>query len=144
MAEWATTTDADTYLAEKPGTSAWNETGLDQQAYLTTAYRAIFYDPDYTIPTTLTAAQTTLLQYAQIELAFYILQNPNHERRQNLINQGVTSTRIGQFSESYESNKGRDTEGFTTYPVIVANFLRPFLAVPTLYTNVTRNQENIV
>ena len=145
MAEWATTTDADAYLADKPNSDAWFATGLDQQAYLTTAYRSIYYDPDYSIPASPTAAQLTRLQYAQIELAFYLLKNPNSDQRMTLINQGVKSFKIGNFSENYADNKGGyDYEGYTKYPVIVADFLRPFLAAITLYTKVTRDQENLI
>ncbi len=144
MAEWATIAESEAYLLLKPNTEAWFATGLDQQVYLTTAYRSLFYDPDYTIPASPSTAQNTLLENAQIELAFYILSNPNSDKRQTLINQGVKQFKIGEWSESFDQTKGRDYEGYSKYPVVVADLIYSFLKVPQLSTNLKRAQEDII
>lgn len=141
---WADETDADAYLTDKPGTEDWFVTGLDKTPYLTTAFRTICFDPDYTIEDAPTGDRLQRLQNAQIEFAFFILKNPNFEQRENLINQGVTSFRIGQFSENLKSKSGRDAEGQTKYPSIVADYLRPFLAQSAFIVNIKRAQEDIV
>lgn len=144
MAEWATITDADTYLTLKPNTSAWFATGLDQQAYLTTAYRKIVRDPDYLIPDAPTGDDLIRLQEAQIELAFFNLSNPNSDKAQNQIAQGIKGFKIGRFSQTYETSKGRDIEGYSKYPVCVADLIRPFLAPPGLSAILKRKQEPII
>jgi len=144
MAEWADETDADAYLLNRIGSSAWFATGLGKQPYLTTAYRLLNNDPDYSIPAAPAGATLARLQEAQIEFALHLLSNPNTEKRQNLINQGVTSFSVGQFSESYQPGKGRDVEGYSKYPSVVADLMRPLLAAPSLLTTITRRQEDII
>jgi hypothetical protein len=144
MSQWADLTDANTYLTNKPGTAAWFASGFDGTVYVSYAYTVINNDPDYTFPDSPSAAQLTKLQGAQIEYAYFIFKNPNSERRQNLRAQGVKSFSVSKFSETFSDSKGYDFEGYSKYPVIVADFLRDFLATPSFSTTVTREQEDII
>lgn len=141
---WVTEEQADAYLTDKPGTDAWFATGLDKTPYLTTAFRTINLDPDYTIPSNPDSDQLERLQPAQSEFAFYILTTPDYQKRQNLINQGVKSFKVGKFSENYETTKGRDNEGYSKYPVDVADLLRPFLVTESLVAIRNRDQEDLI
>lgn len=144
MTNWATTAEADTYLSALPNTDAWFDTDIDTDQYLTKAHILINNDPDLTIPSSPTDAQTTLLQKAEIELAFYILNNPNFGKRQNLQSQGVKSMRIGDFSETYVDGSAKNRTGYSQYPVEVYNYLYSFRRVPSYIVNITRDQENII
>lgn len=145
MANWATTAEADAYLIDKVGTDAWFATGLNTDAYLTTAHRLIEYDPDLTIPSSPDAAQLVLLQYAEIELAFYILSNPGYTDSLNSASRGVSSERIGNYSVSYDTKKsGREFEGVSRYPVEVSQYLNSFIKTAEYFVKINRAQEDIV
>ena len=140
MSEWATETDANEYLSSKPGTDAWFETGQDNQAYLTTAYRSINYNPDYSIPSDPTDEQLVLLQGAQIELAWFYYNQPDYDTRQALINQGVKRFKFSQWEEEYRDSKSINS-GTTQYPAQVTAYLTSFLAAQTFTANVPRKLE---
>lgn len=143
----ATEAEADDYLTnEKTGTSAWFASGLNTAPYLTEAFNLLRLDPDYSIPSSPDSDQLEKLTNANIELAFNILVNPGSRKRADMIAQGVKSFKIENWSESYDlsAKGGRDIEGFSKYPSIVADLMREFLAIPRLQTTIKRAQENII
>ena len=109
---WVTLIEANDYLDEKSGATAWASLSDDDKSrYLISAYRWINRMPDYEI-----SVVTDNLKYAQIELAWYIYINgETHQKHEALQAQGVDTFRISKFSE--------DLSGKTDLPSIVKDLL---------------------
>lgn len=122
---WTTVDTAAAYLGAALGSESWD--ALDESAqvkYLTTAYRMLANDTNYTWPSV-----TQAMKDAQTELAFYLVSNPSYMQRINLQNMGVDSMRIGDFMEHYAS--GPNLPGpVAKYPQIVMNLIEPYYNAP--------------
>lgn len=122
---WVTLQEACSYLDASFGNDSF--LNLDQQLqrrYLTSAYRMLVNDTNYTWPSI-----TQAMKDAQTELAAYLFSNPSYMQRINLQNMGVDSMRIGDFSESYAS--GVNLPGpVAKYPQIVMNLIEPYFNAP--------------
>lgn len=94
---WVTLDEANTYLDEKFGASAWASlTNNTKEQCLITAYRWINRLSNYSI-----SSSTTKLKYAQIELAWYVYTYyDSHLKHEALIAQGVEEFDISKFSET--------------------------------------------
>lgn len=94
---WVTIVEADTYLDEKVGASAWAALTDEQKSeYLITAFRWINRLPDYDF-----SVVTNNMKYAQIELAWYIYGNyTTHTKHEALYASGVRNFRVSKFTES--------------------------------------------
>jgi hypothetical protein len=91
---WATLAEADSYLAGRYGSSSWATLPVEaRKQLLITAYRWI--NREYTI-----SSVTTVVKYAQIELAWYVYEfNDSHRKHVALWAQGVEEFDISKFSE---------------------------------------------
>jgi len=95
---------ANAYFTDKRfGTSEWDaEADADKTKALWNAYNRIYYDPAYNVPAyaDATAAQLVVLQVANAEMAYYIIQHLNDEdRRKGIQAQGVI--KAGIVKEDY-------------------------------------------
>jgi hypothetical protein len=104
MSEWATITDANTYFTTRAGDAmtVWPTlTDPVKQSYLTTSYKRISRDSQWSIPASPSAAQLIILQEAQCELAWYFHIHINDEdRRKGIQSQGVIEADV--VGEVYE------------------------------------------
>jgi len=93
---WVTIVEADSYLDEKYGASAWAALADEiKKECLITAYRWINRLTNYSI-----SSVTTKLKYAQIELAWYVYTYYEpHIKHENLYASGVRDFRISKFTE---------------------------------------------
>lgn len=112
---WVTLTQANTYLDEKPGASAWATTiESEKSRYLISAYRWINRLTNYSI-----SSVTNKLRYAQIELAWYLYGNSGtHEKHEALNAQGIKDFDLSKFSESLT--------GITSLPAPVKDLLEDY------------------
>lgn len=96
---WITRAEADAYLEEKWGASAWASlSGLQKDQLLISAYRWINQQPNISIPTTSTAA---IVKNAQCEAAWFIYNYwSEYEKRRALIASGVKEFEVSNFSET--------------------------------------------
>ena len=95
---WVTVAEADSYLADKFGASAWSglANSIKEQS-LITAFWWIYNNPNYNIAKSSTAEK---VKNAQIELAWWIYNYyEEYRKREALISSGVKKFRIGEFSE---------------------------------------------
>lgn len=139
MAEWATIATADTYFTTRAGLAMTEWPPLTdpvKQAYLTTAYNRIYYDTQWSIPASPTAAQLDVLQKAQIELAWYFYRHVNDEdRRKGIQAQGVIEADV--VGEAYE----KDFLDKVPYPPWIKQLLDGFKTnVPFAITEIGRDE----
>lgn len=119
---WATNSEADTYLSETIGGASWEAlTESEKTTYLTTAYRDLSNDPQYSFPAT--ASQKMI--DANIEYAFFLLSNSDSAQVTNLAQQGVASFNIGTFSMSLRGDAELGTLR-TPYPQKVLNLISDY------------------
>lgn len=114
---WVTIAEANAYLADKWGASAW--TGLDADTQKTplliSAYRWIRRMTGYATPETTTDQN---LKDAQCEAAWYLYKNNDGaEKRDALRAQGVKDFRVMSFSETLSA---------ATVPEAVADLLKDY------------------
>lgn len=100
---WVTLAEANSYLDEVYGASAWIGLSDDvKKRCLISAYRWINRLTNYSI-----SIATVKVKYAQIELAWYIYQyNDTHKKHEALVAQGVKDFDLSKFSESLSSKTG--------------------------------------
>lgn len=98
---WVTIAESNSYLAQKIGATAWaGLSDASKEPYLVTAFRALYYNKNYTIPITSTAAA---VKSAQIETAwFYYLYYTAVNKRAMLYSAGVRGFQISKFMEKLE------------------------------------------
>jgi len=131
---WATYTEADTYLSAGIEGAAWAAlTDPVKTQYLETSYRQLLNDPDYAWPGTTTTNQTN----ANIELANYLLTNPDYLTALQQAGAGIASFTIGTFSQSYRSDSEM-SNGRTKYPIQVSNLIDAYEASLPGVARVTR------
>jgi hypothetical protein len=95
---WVTIAEADIYLADKAGASAW-PLSTEKVALLITAFREIYMSPLFSIPKTSTNER---VKAAQIELAFWLMDyNEDRGKREALQIMGVTSAKADDTQENY-------------------------------------------
>jgi hypothetical protein len=140
MSEWATIAIADTHFTTRAGKAmtAWPPlTDPVKQAYLTTSYNRIYYDPQWSISATPTAAQLDILQKSQCELAWYFYIHVNDEdRRKGIQAQGVIEA--GIVGEVYE----KEYLDKLPYPPFVVQLLDGFAThVPFAVTEIGRDED---
>lgn len=100
-------TEADTFFATRAGAvDLWaGLTNPQKTAALATAYNELLYSPQLSIPTSPTAAQKTVLAYAQLEFTlFFVVTDEGGIRREAAQWQNVTSA--GLMKETYKSDQG--------------------------------------
>lgn len=120
---WVDNADADTYIAASIGGEDWAlEPSATRDQYLTASYRQLFNDPDYSWPATASQA----MKDAQTEFALFIYQNPQWSQRSNLVMQGVSRFKVGQFEEEY-NGKMAGLAGENKYPQNVMNLIAIYL-----------------
>jgi hypothetical protein len=113
---WVTIAEADTYLSDKFGASAWL-LSTDKAALLITSFREIYFNPDFSIPKTST---NEAVKSAQIELAFWLLNyDVDRDKREALQIMGVTSAKADDTQENYNCK--------FILPPFVTNLLSGFL-----------------
>lgn len=93
------------FINERLETDSWD--GLANDAIKTKAlwngYNRIYYNPDYSIPSSPTVAQLVRLKKAQCEMAYYLTVHlADEDRRKGLQIQGVTQA--GIVEESYDKD----------------------------------------
>ena len=95
---WVTVAEADTYLADKYGASAWSPLpNTTKEQLLITAFRWIFYYSGVSIPASST---DSAVKAAQIELAWWIYNYwSEYEKRQALIAGGVKEFTLSKWRE---------------------------------------------
>lgn len=121
---WTTIADADAYVAGIIDPAAWDALDdADKERYLTTSYRTLSNDPNYSFPST----ATTRMENAQIEYALYLLSDPNAIKRQSLIDQGVESFKILNFQETYRDPSKAPMA--SKYPAVVLDLLSIYKAI---------------
>ena len=124
MSEWATITDANTYFTTRAGKAmtVWPTlTDPVKQSYLTTSYKQISRDPQWSIPASPAAAQLILLQDAQCELSWHFHIHINdQDRRKGIQAQGVIEADV--VGEVYE----KDYMDKVSYPAYVKKLLDGF------------------
>ena len=114
---WVTLVEANAYLEEKWGASAWASlTDSQKSQLLITGYRWINQKDYIDIPASST---NTKVKYAQIELAFYCYNYyAEHEKRRALYAQGVRDFSISKYSETLEASD---------LPDFIKNLLKDFI-----------------
>ena len=116
---WVDNAAADAYIAASIGGTDWAiESSTVRDQYLTAAYRQLLNDPDYAWP----SAPSQAMKDAQSEFALYIYQNPTWSQRGNLVAQGVSKFKIGQFEEEY-NGKMAGLSSESKYPQNVLNLI---------------------
>jgi len=122
---WVTIAESDAYLVQKIGAGAW--AGLadaDKEPYLVTAFRALYYNKNYTIPITSTA---DAVKAAQIETAwFYYLYYTAVDKRAMLYSSGVREFQISKFMEKLEQG--------TYIPWITEGMLKDYVSWAAMAT----------
>jgi|WetSurMetagenome_2_1015567.scaffolds.fasta_scaffold265609_1 hypothetical protein len=95
---WVTIAEADAYLADKFGASAW-ALSTEKAALLITAFREIYSSSLFSIPKTSTNEKVKM---AQIEMGFWLLNyNDDKGKREALQIMGVTSAKADDTQENY-------------------------------------------
>ena len=135
---WATTTEADTYLNAGIDGAAFAllSTAIKTQ-YLESSYRMLLNDPGYGWPGTTVTAQTN----ANIELANYLLTNPDFTKSIQAANAGIESFEIGTFKENYRSDKDL-SQLRTNYPIQVLNLIDAYKVYVPGVARITRKVRN--
>lgn len=98
---WITRAEADAYLEEKWGASAWASlSATEKDQLIITAYRWINQQPNLSIP----AASTLLIvKNAQCEAAWFVYKYwAGFEQRRALIVSGVKEFEVSNFTETLE------------------------------------------
>lgn len=134
---WTTDTEADAYLAVSLGAATWASLSTDQKtAYLTTAYRILIANPEYSFPDT----PSQKMKDAQAEYGLYLVSNSTGDsKRASLRAQGVREFEIGKFREKLDSNGSSSWSGVgMVLPSIVAGLLFEYLAAPNLHVFIER------
>lgn len=95
---WVTVAEADAYLADKFGASAWASlTTQIKEQLLITSFRWIYSNPNFNIPKTST---DELVKNGQIELAWWVYNYiDEYEKRGALIDSGVTEFLLPEWEE---------------------------------------------
>ena len=95
---WVTIAEADNYLNDKFGASAWL-LSLEKEALLITAFYEIYTSPGVSIEKISTNER---VKWAQIEMAFWLLKHDNdRDVREALQIMGVTSAKADDTQENY-------------------------------------------
>lgn len=132
---WASLTYANTYLLGKVGGESWDSLTDDQkERALLTAYRALDNDPMYSFPNDV----SDKMRAAQTELAFFLSSNSD-DSSQTMQMSGVSSFRIGNFSQSFKADSEVIGER-QTYPQSVINLLSQYRANLKALHYVTRRE----
>jgi len=114
---WVTIAEADNYLSDKFGASAWS-LSTEKEALLVTAFYEIYTTPNITIPKNSTNER---VKWAQIELAFWLLQHDQDRGiRESLQVMGVTSAKADDTQENYNCK--------FILPPTIANLLSDFMS----------------
>lgn len=128
---WATVAEADEYLTLKIGTQEWFNLreaatkGLaSKETYLATAFQEILSAEGFTV---LDSDTSDNLKSAQIELAFYLLENyAAYTADKRDAAHGVTSKKVSKWSESYANGN------YSALPPNVVRFLSLYSSGNTL------------
>jgi hypothetical protein len=128
---WVTCTEADTYAIDSLRWSDWSAL-LSEDAkrpYLMTAYRLISASPAWALPET----ATDRMKSAQIEMALFLLTSGDSaSKRATLQAQGVSSFRVGDFSETFDpvQSRGNSVGSNAIFPAEVLDLLSIYSAPP--------------
>lgn len=116
------TAEADTYFDTRLESQSWNALDDDKKtAALTTGYKRIYYNSDFSIPTSPTTAQLAKLKDAQCEMAYFLVVHlADEDRRKGLQAQGVVDA--GIVKEAYD----KDSLNTLPIPPIVFEILADF------------------
>lgn len=118
--------EAETYFETRYGSDDFDNLTESTGAYyktavLTTAYKRLYYCPDFSIPSSPTAAQLAKLKDAQCETALYMaIHLTDEDRRKGLQAQGVIDA--GIVKETYD----KDSLNKLPIPPIVFEILVDF------------------
>jgi len=111
---WATVEEANTYFADTLESAKWGT--VNKLGALNSAYRVLVSHPAYAFPSNVSQK----MKDANCEYALYLATIGT--QRQTLIDQGVKSFSVGDFSESYkDTDQGYGTN--VTLPSIVKQLL---------------------
>jgi len=130
---WVTVEQATTYFADSLESASWDAV-TNKSGAINSAFRILSTHPAYVFPET----PTENMQNANSEYARYLAVTPPSSR-QNLIEQGVTSFKIGDFSETLKNTD----QGYGTniqLPSIVKQYLEPYEVGPQLVGYFNRPQ----
>lgn len=115
---WASVTEADAYFADSLELAKWDAI-TNKSGAINSAYRVLLTHPAYSYPSTV----TDNMKNANIEYALYLASVGT--KRQDLINQGVTQFKVGDFSETLkEQDEWHGSE--VTLPSIVKQYLKEY------------------
>jgi hypothetical protein len=121
---WTTSEEADKYFADSLESSSWDSV-VNKSGAINSAFRILSTHPAYIYPDTV----SDKMKNANAEYARFLATSFN-SKRQNLIEQGVESFSIGDFSETLKNTDS----GFGTnivLPSIVKQYLEEYeIGVP--------------
>lgn len=119
---WTNVTEADVYFADSLESIKWASVA-NKSGAINSAFRVLSTHPAYTFPEIV----SQVMKDANAEYALYLANNGN--KRQALLDQGVKSFSIGDFSETLENTEQWYGDGYSL-PSIVKQLLLIYENVP--------------